>query len=170
MAVNQILTIVKERFPARAPWRTAMIAVATFDSETLDLLLRAAIDDVWQNLPPDRRTTQNKERMAGAAMRLANKGVRDPARLAATTLAAAFSRPSDMCDIEARGDEAISSPGHSMGRHRRTESEIGRSADLYRDRCGAPVPISLMRPTRDDRTRARAAGKGSVFTLCGKVP
>src|SRR5277367_6661320 len=33
-----------------------------------------------------------------------------------------------------------------MGPHRRTESEIGRPADLYRDRCGAPVPISLMRP------------------------
>ena len=127
-----------------------MIAFATFDSETLDLL-QAAIDGVWQNLPPDRRTTQIKEHMAGAAMRLANKGVRDPARLAATTLAAAFSRPSDACDIEA---------------NRRP----GRPADLYRDRCGAPVPIRLMRPTRDDRTRARAAGKGSVFMLCGKVP
>jgi hypothetical protein len=79
---------------------TAMIAFATFDSETLDLL-QVAIDGVWQNLPPDRRTSQIKERMAGAAMRLANKGVRDPARLAATTLAAAFSRPSDACDIEA---------------------------------------------------------------------
>ena len=86
-----------------------MIAFATFDSETLDLL-QAAIDGVWKNLPPDRRTTQIKERMAGAAMRSANKGVRDPARLAATTLAAAFSRPSDAYDIEARGDEAISSP------------------------------------------------------------
>ena len=86
-----------------------MIAFAPFDSETLDLL-QAAIDGVWQNLSPDRRTTQIKERMAGAAMRLANKGVRDPARLAATTLAAAFSRPSDACDIEARGDEATSSP------------------------------------------------------------
>jgi hypothetical protein len=43
-------------------------------------------------------------------MRLANKGVRDPARLAATTLAAAFSQPSDACDIEASGDETISSP------------------------------------------------------------
>ena len=86
-----------------------MIAFATFDSETLDLL-QAAIDGVWQNLPPDRRTTQIKERMAGAAMRSANKGVRDPARLAATTLAAAFSQPSDPCDIEARGDETISSP------------------------------------------------------------
>jgi hypothetical protein len=76
-----------------------MIAFATFDSETLDLL-QAAIDGVWQNLPPDRRTSQIKERMAGAAMRLANKGVRDPARLAATTLAAAFSRPSDACRPE----------------------------------------------------------------------
>jgi hypothetical protein len=129
---------------------TAMIAFATFDSETLDLL-QGAIDGVWQNRPPDRRTTQIKERMAGAAMRLANKGVRDPARLAATTLAAAFSRPSDACDIEA---------------NRRP----GRPADLYRDRCSAPVPISLMRPIRDDRTQARAAGKGSVFRLRGKVP
>ena len=86
-----------------------MIAFATFDSETLDLL-QAAIDGVWQNLPPDRRTNQNKERMAGAAMRSANKGVRDPARLAATTLAAAFSQPSDACNIEASGDETISSP------------------------------------------------------------
>jgi hypothetical protein len=43
-------------------------------------------------------------------MRLANKGVCDPARLAATTLVAAFSRPSDACDIEASGDETISSP------------------------------------------------------------
>ena len=50
-----------------------MIAFATFDSETLDLL-QAAIDGVWQNLPPDRRTTQIKERMAGAAMRSARSG------------------------------------------------------------------------------------------------
>lgn len=42
-----------------------MIAFATFDSETLDLL-QAAIDGVWRNLPPDRRTTQIKEHMAGA--------------------------------------------------------------------------------------------------------
>src|SRR5579863_8670931 len=88
---------------------TAMIAFATFDPETLDLL-QAAIDGVWQNLPPDRRTTQIKERMAGAAMRLASKGVRHPARLAATTLAAAFSQPSDAYDLEASGDETISSP------------------------------------------------------------
>ena len=106
-----------------------MIAFATFDSETLDLL-QAAIDGVWKNLPPDRRTTQIKERMAGAAMRSANKGVRDPARLAATTLAAAFSRPSDAYDIEARGDEAISSP---------------RPAELPRrpSRTSGALPISI---------------------------
>jgi hypothetical protein len=131
---------------------TTMIAFATFDSETLDLL-QAAIDGVWQNLPPDRRTTQIKERMAGAAMRLANKGVRDPSRLAATTLAAAFSRPSDECDIEAnRRPGALPICRSLSGSLRRACSD------------------RLMRPTRDDRTRARAAGKGSVFTLCGKVP
>ena len=108
-----------------------MIAFATFDSETLDLL-QAAIDGVWQNLPSDRRTIQIKERMAGAVVRRRTKGVRDPARLAATTLAAAFSQPSDACNIA--GDETISSPGaaktprpgHSMGPHRRGRgSEIG---------------------------------------------
>jgi hypothetical protein len=46
-----------------------------------------------------------------------------------------------------------------MGPHRPTESEIGRPADLYRDRCGAPVPISLMRPTRDKDQVLRCAAK-----------
>src|ERR1700690_2969617 len=86
---------------------TTMIAFATFDSETLDLL-QAAIDGVWQNLPPDRRTSQIKERMAGAAMRLANKGARDRARVAATPLGAPFSGPPGACDIEAnRSPDAL---------------------------------------------------------------
>jgi hypothetical protein len=81
MAVNQILTIVKERFPARARNGDCNDRVRNIRLRNSLDLLQAAIDGVWQNLPPDRRTTQIKERMAGAAMRLANKGVRDPARL-----------------------------------------------------------------------------------------
>ena len=83
-----------------------MIAFAAFDPKSLKTL-QIAVDHAWRNLPPDRRTSQIKDRIAKAVMRSAAEGERDPTRLDGIAVAAAAD---DTFDIEVRqGDQTLSS-------------------------------------------------------------
>jgi hypothetical protein len=86
-----------------------MIAFAAFDSKSLKTL-QLAVDHAWRNLPPDRRTSQIKDRIAKAVMRSAAEGERDLTRLDGIAVAAVAAEPADTFDIEVRqGDETLSS-------------------------------------------------------------
>jgi len=54
-----------------------------FDSEAL----QAALEHVWAALPPERQTTETRDRIAQAVVSLATHWKRDPAQPAAVSLA-----------------------------------------------------------------------------------
>jgi len=86
-----------------------MIAFAAFDSQVLKTL-QIAVDRAWRNLPPDRRTSQIKDRIAKAVMRSAAEGEWDLTRLDGIAVAAVAAEPADTFDIEVRqGDQTLSS-------------------------------------------------------------
>jgi len=81
----------RPRAVRRSRQEIAMIPLAAFDAKAL----QAAVDHAWRDLPPNRRTTQVKELMAEAVMRLANTGERDRVRLKGIALFAALVEPAD---------------------------------------------------------------------------
>jgi hypothetical protein len=61
-----------------------MVTHGVFDSESVRLM-RAALDQAWEALPPDRQTAETRERIAQAVVNLATQWERDPARLGAVS-------------------------------------------------------------------------------------
>jgi len=57
-----------------------MVAHGVFDSEALSLM-QAALEQAWAALPPERQTTETRERIAQAVVNLAMQCERDPADL-----------------------------------------------------------------------------------------
>jgi hypothetical protein len=57
-----------------------------FDSEALNLM-QAMLDQVWSELPSDRRTAETRERIAQAVVALAMQWERDPTDLGTVSLA-----------------------------------------------------------------------------------
>ena len=86
-----------------------MIAFAQFDSKILNIL-QGAVDHAWLRVPLEHRSGQIKDRVAKQVLRSAARGERDPGRLNAIAVAAAFSEPVDAYDIEVRqGDDTLAS-------------------------------------------------------------
>ena len=86
-----------------------MIAFAQFDSRILSVL-QDAVDHAWLSVPLEHRSGQIKDRVAKQVLRSAARGERDPGRLNAVAVAAAFSEPVDAYDIEVRrGDDTLAS-------------------------------------------------------------
>ena len=86
-----------------------MIAFAQFDSKILNIL-QDAVDHAWLRVPLEHRSGQIKDRVAKQVLRSAARGERDPGRLNAIAVAAAFSEPVDAYDIEVRqGDDTLAS-------------------------------------------------------------
>jgi len=55
-----------------------MVAHGVFDSEALSVM-QAALDEAWVALAPNRRTSETRERIAQAVVRLAMQWEREPA-------------------------------------------------------------------------------------------
>jgi hypothetical protein len=60
--------------------------VAGYDPETLNML-REALDHAWATVPDHRKSKFLKSDMADRVLRMAARGVRDPAKLRAAALA-----------------------------------------------------------------------------------
>jgi hypothetical protein len=68
---------------------TTAIEWGTFGPEDV-AKMRSCLDKVWDCLPPERRTNENKELLAAAIVRLATHAERDPVRLSERALRSAM--------------------------------------------------------------------------------